>query len=61
MNSGEPIQYENAAFIVRAVNSYEALLEAAKKLIQEAKNTDIITGYEGFIDLKKAIAQAEGK
>ena len=50
----------DADFIVRAVNSHEALLEAAKQLIQEVRASDIITGYTGFINLKKAIAKTEG-
>jgi len=59
----------DAAFIVRAVNSHEALLEAAKRIIdsinEEQRNNGLVGYTEGFViafdDLQKAIAQAEGK
>lgn len=57
---------ENAAFIVRAVNSHDELLEAAKRLL-EFINTDFrVHTYEGssmeaIVNLTRAIAKAEGK
>lgn len=54
----------NAAFIVRAVNSHEALLQAAKA-IQAWFDNEADAGRETptllDVNLSKAIAQAEGK
>jgi len=46
----------NAAFIVRAVNSHEELLEAAKSLIKYG-----VVGDEYKEQVRQAIAKAEGK
>lgn len=55
----------NAAFIVKAVNSHEALLNGAQKALEELSNwVEGQNGYEpenAIVYLKKAIAQAEGK
>lgn len=51
----------NAEFVVRACNSYEALVEALKMI---AGCGGILTGAEAscFVEIaKRAIAQAEGK
>lgn len=55
----------DAEFISRAVNSHEALLEAAKKVVKEYSALPI-NGPETVIiksidDLQEAIAQAEGR
>jgi len=52
----------NAAFIVRAVNSHEALFDAAKWILAAAPNDCYDIGYqEARQAIAKAIAQAEGK
>ena len=50
----------NAAFIVRAVNSHEALLEAVKKALKYVQRAEPID-CQLEVDLKDTIAQAEGK
>ena len=56
---------ENAAFIVRAVNSHEALLEACKRIVyNDDTGKERMIGSETAFDrsaLKNAITQAEGK
>lgn len=54
---------EVAEFIVRAVNSHEALLEALKIATEYVKSDwkGTSTGKELIPKLEKAIAQAEGK
>ena len=63
---------EDAAFIVRACNNFEPLLQAAKDLIQQVGNVGAhqCVGWDcsicrrgdlGWNDLEKAIARAEGK
>lgn len=47
----------NAAFIISAVNSHEALLEAAKCLVHDIE----ISGGKVSKFVKEAIQQAEGK
>lgn len=64
-----PLTNANAAFIVRAVNSHEALLDALKTW-EKFWNTmpkgqmgklsfDVGLFNEGFLKMRKAIAQAE--
>lgn len=50
---------DNAAFIVRAVNSHEALLEAAKRVTR--MHTQGFLTTQDIVDLNEAIAQAEGE
>jgi len=55
-----PDNNEDAEFIVRAVNSHEALLEASKKVLSGCKKSLLFS--PGFLSkLEKAIAQAEGE
>lgn len=60
---GATYRWEDASFIVRAVNSHEALLEAAFAVVDDPKIRHV--AHREFMgkldDLKKAIAQAEGK
>jgi hypothetical protein len=49
----------NAAFIVRAVNSHAALLEAAKEIVQDIREDNDLG--DTFKKLVEAIALAEGK
>jgi hypothetical protein len=55
----------NAEFIIRAVNSHEALLRAAKHLSEIQKVRKYGDALEGeakaWLDLQDAIKQAEGK
>lgn len=60
----EGLTEENAAFIVRAVNSHEALLEAAKVLVNSIKWSGDINQVNlapKISVLRAAIAKAEGK
>jgi len=57
-------RYENAAFIARAVNAHEEMLNALKLALKTMyanpdANMDMITGCSTTI--KQAIAKAEGK
>lgn len=60
----------NAAFIVRAVNAHEELLEAAKLASKIAENwihdqldgtSGLKSALEGLESVRKAISKAEGK
>lgn len=52
---------EDAEFIVRAVNSHEALLEAAKSFLGVSPSDNYDLGYQENREvLAKVIAQAEG-
>jgi hypothetical protein len=56
------VKKEYASIIVRAVNSHEALLEAAKEIIFEINEIDTSKPSRGaYAKLKEAIAQAEAK
>jgi hypothetical protein len=65
------LSWEDAAFIVRAVNAHEALIEAMRSAIRalEAVNDYPVQNCSGHTstmdcvadDLKQAIAKAEGK
>lgn len=50
----------DAAFIVRAVNSHEALLGLLKQVLNHT-NVGEVCGGALFVSIKEAIAQAEGK
>lgn len=57
---------ETLSLIVRAVNSHEALLEAAKELLSHFCSIGIVNVATGedkriYDKMEKAIAQAEGK
>lgn len=61
-SEADEIANANAALIVRAVNSHEALLEACKKALKRYKN--LLRGSEYYEEeqaLERAIKQAEGK
>jgi len=49
-----------AAFIVRAVNSHEALLEAAKVAFEIMGHETNVSNNRPYLMLKDAIAMAEG-
>ena len=56
------IAYEIHSDKVRAVNSHEALLEAAKEASDVLGHTETMTRKEcALCSLQKAIAQAEGR
>lgn len=57
---------ENAEFIIRAVNAHEALLEAAKHLVDDLETSKAIgqitpIGIELLRKYRKVIAQASGR
>lgn len=62
----EPHQHKNKEFIIRAVNSHEALLNIAKKLQQVyvlRVDSKLSTSDDGNLldELDETIKQAEGK
>lgn len=64
----DSLSKENAEFIVRAVNSHEALLDAVKKTMATIADDSVtdaqfryLLNHEHFHILANAIAQAEGQ
>ncbi|MDD5534062.1 MAG: hypothetical protein PHC52_14820 [Syntrophales bacterium] len=60
--SGQPSR-ENAAFIVRAVNAHDALVDALGTLVASLSWEEKRSGttYHGYEMAKAALAKAEGK
>lgn len=51
---------ENAAFIVRAVNSHEELVQLLRRIREFDRHTPLL-GTDMVQDIERAIAKAEGK